>query len=133
MQLPVPHDLRDEFLWQALAIKVMHPEQFLPVTDVKVRLLDEPRLMLQLFLVVLMTLPQTRPSDDGKGTHREMTLGGNIIVENIYLNQAALEVTFVKVDGLGEVRVSLLLSPRRIARNFFASSDTCRRSTTTPL
>ncbi len=38
VQLPVPSDLRDEFLWQALKIKVLHPDQFLPVTDVKVRL-----------------------------------------------------------------------------------------------
>ena len=37
VQLPVPLDLRDEFLWQALKIKVLHPDQFLPVTDVKVR------------------------------------------------------------------------------------------------
>ena len=36
VQLPVPLDLRDEFLWQALKIKVLHPDQFLPVTDVKV-------------------------------------------------------------------------------------------------
>ena len=38
VQLPVPPELRDEFLWQALKIKVLHPDQFLPVTDVKVRL-----------------------------------------------------------------------------------------------
>jgi hypothetical protein len=36
VQLPVPKDLRDVFLWQALKIKVEHPDQFLPVTDVKV-------------------------------------------------------------------------------------------------
>ena len=36
VQLPVPQDVRDEFLWQALTIKVLHPDQFLPVTDVKV-------------------------------------------------------------------------------------------------
>ena len=38
VQLPVPPELRDEFLWQALKIKVLHPDQFLPVTDVKVLL-----------------------------------------------------------------------------------------------
>ena len=46
---------------------------------------------------------QTRTSDDGKGTHREMTLNGSVIVEDIYLNDSALEVTFVKSDGTGEV------------------------------
>ncbi len=38
VELPVPPGLRDEFLWQALKIKVLHPDQFLPVTDVKVLL-----------------------------------------------------------------------------------------------
>jgi hypothetical protein len=38
VQLTVPPELRDEFLWQALKIKVLHPDQFLPVTDVKVLL-----------------------------------------------------------------------------------------------
>jgi hypothetical protein len=38
VQIPVPLELRDEFLWQALKIKVLHPEEFLPVTDVKVPL-----------------------------------------------------------------------------------------------
>jgi hypothetical protein len=42
-------------------------------------------------------------SDDGKGTYREMTLNGAVISENIYLNRDALEVTFVKLDGQGEV------------------------------
>ena len=50
------------------------------------------------------TLWQTRTSDDGKGTYREMTLNGSVIVENIYLNDQALEVTFVKTDGQGEVQ-----------------------------
>ena len=48
-------------------------------------------------------LLQTRESDDGKGTYREMTLNGAVISENIYLNRDALEVTFVKSDGQGEV------------------------------
>jgi hypothetical protein len=40
-----------------------------------------------------------------------MTLNGSVIVENIYLNEAALEVTFVKSDGSGEVCHILLLPP----------------------
>jgi hypothetical protein len=47
---------------------------------------------------------QTRASDDGKGTYREMTLNGSVIIENIYLNESALEVVFVKTDAGGEVR-----------------------------
>jgi len=52
---------------------------------------------------------QTRPSDDGKGTYREMTLNGGVIVENIYLDEGLLEVTFVKADGQGEVCSSAAL------------------------
>jgi hypothetical protein len=37
VQLPVPLELQTEFLWQALEIKVLHPDEFLPVSDVKVR------------------------------------------------------------------------------------------------
>jgi hypothetical protein len=33
-----------------------------------------------------------------------MTFGGSEIVENIYLDESKLEVTFVKQDGQGEVR-----------------------------
>lgn len=104
VQLPVPSDLRDEFLWQALKIKVLHPDQFLPVTDVKVRLSARLSSRLQHFHVrVTIECWQTRTSDDGKGTYREMTLHGSVIIENIYLNESALEVVFVKEDGGGEV------------------------------
>ncbi len=86
---------------------------------------DSPLLILAFLLFLSITPSQTRPSDDGKGTYREMTLGGNVIVENIYLNQAALEVTFVKTDGLGEVHATPRLSPRPIACSSCCSSHTC--------
>ena len=35
-----------------------------------------------------------------------MTSNGSVIAENIYLNEGALEVTFVKKDGSGEVSCS---------------------------
>ena len=57
---------------------------------------------------------QTRTSDDGKGTHREMTLNGSVIVEDIYLNDSALEVTFVKSDGSGEVCKQSLFPPTKL-------------------
>ena len=104
VQLPVPSHLRDEFLWQALKIKVLHPDQFLPVTDVKVRLLHVVSSPVWHSKCALTSeLWQTRTSDDGTGTYREMTLNGSVITENIYLNEDALEVTFVKADGTGEV------------------------------
>jgi hypothetical protein len=37
VQLPVPLELQTDFLWQALEIKVLHPDEFLPVSGVKVR------------------------------------------------------------------------------------------------
>lgn len=61
---------------KVLTHKVLHPDHYLPVTDVI-----------------------TRPSDDGRGTYREMSLGPRRIIENIYCDEAALEVLFVVVDA----------------------------------
>jgi len=59
--------------------KVLAPQFFLPVEDVV-----------------------TRPSDDGRGTYREMTLNHNgnerRIIENIYCDESIFEVKFCVVD-----------------------------------
>lgn len=60
-----------ENLVKVLQDKILHPDKYLPVTGVI-----------------------TRPSDDGKGTYREMSLGPNRIVENIYWVEEELEVQF---------------------------------------
>ena len=61
--LDIPVDIPTDKVWQVFMIKVQQPNLFLPVTDV-----------------------YCRPSDDGKGTYREMTQGPNRIIENIYAN-----------------------------------------------
>ena len=71
----IPEDVTTEQVWKALIIKITQPNLFLPVSDVF-----------------------TRPSDDGKGTYREMSLGPNRIFENIYSNESTWEVKFV-VEG----------------------------------
>ena len=71
-------------VWKALELKVYSPQEFLPVANVI-----------------------TRPSDDGKGTYREMTTTWftaqgkpeNTILENIYCLRDDLEVIFVDVNS----------------------------------
>ncbi len=62
----------------ALKEKIVKPQRFLPVTDVLHRV-----------------------SDDGRGTYREMSLGPQRIIENIYHDNAGL-VRFVVVDDENE-------------------------------
>ena len=76
----IPEEISIEQVWKVLLIKIQQPNLFLPVTDVV-----------------------TRPSDDGKGTYREMSLGPNRrISENIYFDESKLEVKFVVADDIIE-------------------------------
>lgn len=45
-----------------------------------------------------MTDVFTRPSDDGLGTYREMSMGDNKIIENIYHDKSTHEVKFSVVN-----------------------------------
>lgn len=74
--MDIDADISTPAVWKVLVHKTLHPDAYLPVTDVF-----------------------TRPSDDGKGTYREMSLGPRRIIENIYCDEAALEVLFVVVDA----------------------------------
>ncbi len=71
--------LTSEAVWQVLLLKIQKPNLFLPVQDVFVR-----------------------PSDDGAGTYREMTMTstGARVTENIYA--APFEVRFVVVNDENE-------------------------------
>ena len=74
--------LSSDAVWAVLELKIKEPFRFLPVKDVL-----------------------TRPSDDGAGTYREMTMAssGARIVENIYTAGAPLyEVRFVVVNDENE-------------------------------
>lgn len=75
----IAEDISTEQVWKALLIKIKEPNLFLPVTDVI-----------------------TRPSEDGRGTYREMSLGPNRIIENIYADEALLEVKFVVENDIVE-------------------------------
>lgn len=76
----VPEDVSIEQLWQSLVIKITQPNIFLPVT-----------------------VQVTRPSDDGKGIYREMSLGPKSIIENIYERKDDLEVVFQNVGSDDEI------------------------------
>lgn len=80
----VPENVSTEKLWEALLIKVPQPNLFLPVFDVK-----------------------SRPSDDGLGTYREMTMntpnGPHTIIENIYADKSIWEIKFVVVNDTFEI------------------------------
>ncbi len=65
--------------------KILHPDKYLPVKDVF-----------------------TRPSDDGIGTYREMSLGPNRIIENIYWVAEDMEVQF-KVVGAETEHVNKII------------------------
>ena len=69
--------LPSEAVWAVLLRKIREPSLFLPVKDVL-----------------------TRPSHDGVGTYREMTMtsSGARMIENIYTTEALYEVRFVVVD-----------------------------------
>jgi len=85
--IEIDDDLSTEKVWQVLESKVLRPDLFLPVEDIV-----------------------TRPSDDGKGTYREMTTKFNTanglperrVIENIYCLKDVLEVLFVVVDDKNE-------------------------------
>lgn len=75
----IPEEITTKQVWQALIVKIKQPNLFLPATDIV-----------------------TRPSDDGKGTFREMSVGPARIFENIYADESLLEVKFVVTDDIIE-------------------------------
>lgn len=70
--IEIPAHVSNEKVWEVLLLKIQKPNLFLPVTDVL-----------------------TRTSDDGCGTYREMSLGPNRIIENIFTDASIHEVKFV--------------------------------------
>ena len=75
----IPEEITTEQVWKVLLLKIEQPNLFLPVTGVI-----------------------TRPTDDGKGTYREMSMGPHTICENIYTDESKLEVKFVVTDDIIE-------------------------------
>jgi hypothetical protein len=84
---------------------VQHPASYLPVTDVV-----------------------TRPSADGRGTYREMSLGARRIIENIYEDEAALTVRFVVVDAATEHVNEITTDAAGVRRLEFFVRDTATRA-----
>lgn len=93
----IDDNVSNKQLMVILRNKIIHPEDYLPVTNVV-----------------------TRPSDDGNGTYREMSFGENRIIENIYVDDALLEVKFVVVDSDTE-HVNIITSVDGVRKlEFFA-------------
>lgn len=67
--IEIPPEISTEQVWAALIIKITQPNLFVPASDVV-----------------------TRPSDDGLGVYREMTVGGNRMIENVYVNKDIFEI-----------------------------------------
>lgn len=85
VSMEIPEEIPTAKVWEALLIKIKQPNLFLPVTDVV-----------------------TRPSDDGLGVYREMSIGPKRIFENIYANEELLEVVFNVIDDDNE-HVNIIL------------------------
>jgi hypothetical protein len=75
----IENDITTENVWQVLQIKIKEPNLFLPVSDVV-----------------------HRPSDDGLGIYREMSIGPKRVKENIYADERNLEVKFVVINENNE-------------------------------
>ena len=88
-----------------LVDKVQHPDSYLPVTDVV-----------------------ARPSADGRGTYREMSLGARRIIENIYEDEAALLVRFVVVDAATEHVNEITTDAAGVRRLEFYLRDSATRA-----
>lgn len=104
--LEIPDEISTEKVWQVLLIKIKQPNLFLPVTDVV-----------------------TRTSDDGLGTYREMSLGPNRIIENIYADESLLEVNF-NVTNDPEEHVNIITidkSGKRMLEFYKRNSETKER------
>jgi hypothetical protein len=89
----IESEIPTEKVWQVLQIKITEPNLFIPVTDVV-----------------------HRPSEDGLGVYREMTMGPNRIKENIYTDEKNLEVKFVIVDEKGEIVNRIVNDPETNVR-----------------
>ena len=84
--MEIPENISSEKIWQILLIKITQPNLFLPVTDVI-----------------------SRPGDDGRSTYREMSMGPNRIIENIYTDESIFEVNFDVVTDDTEI-VNVILT-----------------------
>lgn len=77
----IPEDISVGNIWAVLLMKIEQPALFLPgVTDVAFR-----------------------PSDDGKGTYRVMSVGSLRIIECIHADESILEVNFNVVSDNYEI------------------------------
>lgn len=76
--LVIPDDVTTEKVWKALVLKITRPDIFVPATD-----------------LILRT------NVDGS-TYREMTVGGKRMIENVYIDEAKLEIRAEIVDGEDE-------------------------------
>ncbi len=102
--LEIPDDISNEKVWQVLLIKIQQPSLFLPVTDVV-----------------------TRPSDDGAGTYREMSMGPNRITENIYTDESIYEVNFsVANDENDHVNIILTDATGKRTLEFYKRNSTTK-------
>jgi hypothetical protein len=81
VQSPTPIQAPPERVWEAMIDKVYNTAKYLPVTDVK-----------------------TKDIIPGKHVHREMTLLGKVIEENIYLDKLNYEIRF---DVVGEDEIHI--------------------------
>ena len=90
----IEDSLPTEKVWTILLDKIQRPDKYLPVTDVV-----------------------ARPSDDGKGTYREMTIkmpsadGFEVrrIIENIYADESTHEIQFV-VTNVDKIHINKIIS-----------------------
>jgi len=107
--IEIEDELTTAKIWEVLLRKIQRPDEFLPVVDVV-----------------------ARPSDDGKGTYREMTTAFNTanglperrVVENIYALEDKLEVLFVVLDDANEHVNAITTNPETGKRSleFFLRS-----------
>ena len=82
VQSPVPIQAPVERVWELMVDKVYNTGKYLPVTDVK-----------------------TNDIIPGQHVYREMSLNGNTIAENIYLDKSKYDIRFAVV-GKDEIHIN---------------------------
>jgi hypothetical protein len=102
----IENEIPTEKVWQVLLIKITEPNLFIPVTDVV-----------------------HRPSDDGVGTYREMSMGPHRIIENIYPDKENFEIKFVDVDENSEIVNRIVIDPASKSRSleFYKRDSTSKQ------
>lgn len=76
--LQIPDDVPTEKVWKALILKITRPDLFVPAVDLVIR------------------------SNADGSTYREMTVGGKRMIENVYIDEAKMEIRAEIVDGEDE-------------------------------